>query len=549
MRESRRISPLLITGLLALSLAICALSNVSALGVDVDELKGAKKIDFVDFKGLVNIFNTDLDIRGIGVNLAQQIQRNQAVATYLTRYSAIHAVDTAEAQKLSADIISLDKDAKVDTIANVRRVLSAYVATLYKYPQKDADLLALFVTYYNAVYRGNLANFTAKYKTVVLSHLTQEKVGISTNYFDWPGQTQLVIPLNENATMDIFGVLNSSEVSSKAVVDQLKAQDNKGIPERTAINDLKQQEVNKAQAVIDQEAKQLADQKQQTADKQSGLDAARQAAEQATTDQQKKAAQENVTTQQTALAQAQNQQQNTEQKLASQETAVQQKQQEVNQEKQAIAADQAAQNPEQAKKDLAQQSAALAQRETTVAAREQAVKQNQSDQAIFAGKLYYLKIKEYLTDGHYNNDMLVIDAATGSVLITSTEANICGRKFDLFKNGVVVITFKNNHNEGHYLTLLDLDTLKRKAISDDAVFYRSFVETRDDFTYVIVDKGNAYYLGKFTSDMKLAALSKEQVDPDSFISFFNDLVYINGKAKNILVLNKADLTTKTAITP
>jgi ribosome biogenesis GTPase A len=39
------------------------------------------------------------------------------------------------------------------------------------------------------------------------------------------------------------------------------------------------------------------------------------------------------------------------------------------------------------------------------------------------------------------------------------------------------------------------------------------------------------------------------VDPDSFISFYNDLVYINGKDKNILLLNKADLSTKNAIQP
>jgi hypothetical protein len=549
MRESCPVTPAAFKGILVFAVLLCAVSSTFGLGVDVNELKGVKKIAFVDYAGPVNIFNTDLDIRGIGVNLARQVQKKLPVASYLTRYSAIHAVDTAEPLKLSADIISLDKDAKVDTIANVRRILSAYVATLYNYPQKDADLLALFVTYYNAVYRGNLANFNGKYKTVVLSHLTKETVGISTNYFDWPGQTQLVIPLNENATQDIFGVLNSSEISSQAVVDQLKAQDNKGIPERTAINDLKQQEVNKAQAAIDQEAAQLAQQKQQTADAQNALDAARQAAEQATTDEQKKAAEDKVTAQQAALAQAQTQQQNTEQKLGTQEAAVQQKQQEVVQEKQAIAADQAAQNPEQAKQDLAQQAAVLAQRETTVAAREQAVKQNQTDQAVFAGKLYYLKIKEYLTGGHYNNDMLVIDAATGTMLLKSTETNICGRKFDLFTNGVVVITFKSDHNEGHYLTLLDLDTLQRKAISDEAVFYRSFVETRDGLTYVIVDKAGAYYLGKFTADMKLAALSKDQVDPDSFISFFNDLVYINGKNKNILVLNKADLTTKSAITP
>ena len=550
MKPTPLVSPM---KLVACALLLVASSAAWAIGVDTNELKTAPKIDFVNYSGPINIFETDFDIRGIGSNLARQIQKGQAVAVFWTRYSAIHAVDTAEPGKLSADIISFDKDAKIDHINNVRRVVSAYVSTLYQYPRKDADLLALFVSYYNAANRGNLPFFTGKYKNVVLSHLTADNVGLSTKYFDWPGKTQIVIPLNENATKDIFGALNSSEISTKAVIDQLKAQDNKGIPERTAITDLKQQEVNKAQAAIDLEAKKLADQKQQTAQAQAALDAARLAAEQAKGDQQKQTAQQQVEAQQQVVEQTQAKQQATEQTIAAQEAAVQQKQQEVQQEKKDIAVDQAAQkadqNPEQAKKDLAAQAAQVAQRETTVAAAEQAVKNKQTDQAIFAGKLYYLKIKEYLTGGHYNNDMLIIDAATGKVLLKSTETMICGRKFDLFTNGVVVITYKTNHAEGHYLTLLDLDSLQRKAVSDEAVFYRSFVETRDTFTYVVVQKNNAYFLGKFSADMKLASLSKDEVDPDSFISFFNDLVYINSKDKNILVLNKADLTTKSAITP
>ncbi len=540
--------------------AICAFMLLAAttaaaatLGVDTNELKTAQKIDFVNYTGPISILDTDLDIRGIGTYLAGQIHAGRPVASFWTKYSAIHATDAAEPDKLSADIISFDKDARIDHIDNVRRVVSAYVASLYQYPRRDADLLALFVSYYNAANRGNLPYFTGKYKNVVLSHLTADKVGLSTKYFDWPGKTQIVIPLNENATKDIFGALNSSEIAGKAVIDQLKAQDNKGIPERTAITNLQQQEVNQGQAVINQEAKKLVDQQQQTAQAQAALDAARKAAEQATTDQQKQAAQQQVVQQQAVVDQKQAQQQATEQKIATQEAAVQQKQQDVQQQQKDIATDQAAQqaaqNPAQAQKDLAVQQAQVSQREATVAAAEQAVKNKQTDQSIFAGKLYYLKIKEYLTGGHYNNDMLVIDAATGAVLLRATDALICGRKFDLFSNGVVVITYKTNHNEGHYLTLLDLDTLQRKAISDEVVFFRSFVETRDNFTYVVVQRSNSYFLGKFGSDMKLAAISREEVDPDSFISFFNDLVYINGKDKNILILNKADLTTKTAITP
>jgi hypothetical protein len=545
--SARRAAGLVLAGLLA------SAAGAWAIGVDVDELKTAKKVEFVNYTGPVNIFQTDFDIRGIGRTLASQIQRGAAVASWQVKYSAIHAVDTAEPDKLSADIISIDRDAKIDHIDNVRRVASAYMTGLYSYPRRDSDLLALFVSYYNAIYRGNLPYFTGKFKTVVLSHLTADKVGISTNYFEWPGKTQLVIPLNEAATRDIFGSLNSSELTTKAVIQELKSKPDKGVPERTAINELKQQEVNKGQAVIDQEAKKLAEQKQQTAQTQAELDKARQASEQAKTPQERAAAQEKVATQEQKLAAQQSEQKATEQTMAQQETAVQQKQQEVQQEKKDIATDQAAvklqQNPEAVKKDLAQQQAQLAQKEADLTKREEAVKKGQTDQAIFAGKLYYLKIKEYLTGGHYNNDMLIINAANGQVILKSTEAMICGRRFDLFKNGVVVITYKTDHASGHFLTLLDLDTLQRKAISEEAVFFRSFVETREDFTYVVVERGQLYFLGKFSSDMKMVAISTDQVDPDSFISFYNDLVYINDKNKNILVLNKADLTLKSSISP
>ena len=539
--------------LLVFFMAVAAASIGSALGVDVDELKTAKRVEFINYSGPVTLFQSDLDIRGIGRRLAAQVHKGRSVASFMVKYTAIHAVDAAEPDKLSADIIVLEKDAKIDHIKNVRRVVSAYVEELYQYPRRDADLLALFVSYYNAVYRGNLPYFVGKYKTVVLSHLVAQKVGISTKYTEWPGQTQMVVPLNEKATRDIFGALDSSELASKAVIEQLKTKEDKGLPERKAIVTLKEQEVAKAKQTIDAEGKKLAEQKQKTAEQQAALDKTRQEAERLPTDQERKAAQDKVAAQQAELEKQKSQQKEAEQKIAAQETAVQQKQQDVQQEKKEIASDQVAvkiaQNPAEVKKDLAQQSAKLAERESDVTKREEVVKKGQTDQAIFAGKLYYLKVKEYLTSGHYNNDMLIINAATGAVLLKSAEASICGRKFDLFKNGVVVITFKASHNEGHYLTLLDLDTLKRTAISDQAVFYRSFVETREDFTWVIVDKGNAYFLGKFTPDMKVAAISKDQVDPDSFISFYNDLVYINGKDKNILLLNTADLSTKHAITP
>ncbi|MCX7039729.1 MAG: P83/100 family protein, partial [Spirochaetes bacterium] len=142
--------------LLSLALLAAACLAASAIGVDVNELKGAGKIEFVNYTGPLNIFQTDLNIRGIGRNLARQVARGGGDARIELKYSAVHIVGAEEPEKFSADIISLDKGAKVDHINNVRRIVSAYIETLYGYPRKDADLLALFVSYYNAIYRRNL---------------------------------------------------------------------------------------------------------------------------------------------------------------------------------------------------------------------------------------------------------------------------------------------------------------------------------------------------------------------------------------------------------
>lgn len=539
--------------LLSLAILACACLTASGIGVDVSELQSAGKIEFINYSGPLRLFQTDLNIRGIGRDLARQVARTGKDSRVGLKYSALHVVGTEEPEKFSADLISLDKEAKVDHINNVRRIVSSYLETLYGYPRKDADLLALFVSYYNAVYRRNFDYFSGKYKAVVLAHLDAQRLGISTNYADWPGATQLVVPLNEKTTRDVLSALSTSELTTKAVVDQLKAQEDKGVKERTQIVELKQKEVVKGQETVDAEAKKLAEQKKAAEAAAADLEKAKLDAEALKSAEEKAAAAEKIRADEAALAARREAQKAEEERIAAEQKAIEEKKQEIAQEKKDIAADatalKAESKPEQLKKELEQKSEELAAREADVAKREEIAQKGETDAAIFGGKLYYLKIKEYLTGGHYNNDMLIINAGTGKVLLKSAEANICGRKYDIFPEGVAVITHKGDHTTGHYLTLLDLDTLARKAIGEEAVFFRGFVETRDGFTYAIVDKGKSYYLGKFDAAMKLAAISKDPVDGDSFISFYGDLLYINREDKQILVLKKADLATAGVIQP
>ena len=358
-----------------------------------------------------------------------------------------------------------------------------------------------------------------------------------------------MVPISAAAGRDILGALDASELTSTGVIDLLKAQEDKGVAERTAAADLKAREAEAAKKALADEQARLEAQRKATAEQEAAAKAAQAEADRlkaaGDTAEAAKAAEE-AKRQADELAARQAADKAAADKLAAEQQAVADREKELAAEKADIAKDQAA---VEAAKSPEEKAAELAARETDVAAREEAARKGETDASIIGGKLYYLKIKEYLSGGHYNNDMLIINAATGALILKSEEADICGREFDLFKSGVVVISHKGNHQLGHYLVLLDLDDLSRKAVGDDTVFYRSFVEVREDFIYAIINAKDGYYLGKFNVDMKRVAISKERVDGDSFISFYNDLVYVNREDKQILVLNRDDLSTKSVIQP
>jgi hypothetical protein len=537
--------------LLALVLPLCSLALASAQeGVDTQELKsGAKKVEFVNFTGTHTVIETAEQIRGIGRGLASGVSAGAVPARWLTKYSVFHVPSVSGQKAFGADIFTIDPESRIDHINNVRRIVSAYLEQLYGYPRRDADVLALFVSYYNAVNRGDLAYFAGRYLPAVASRLDAAKVGISTKYFEWPGATQLVVPISAVAGRDILGALDASELTSAAVTDLLKAREDKGVAERTAAADLKAREAEAAKKALEDEKARLEAQRKVTADQEAAAKAAQAEADRlkaAGSAEAAKAAEE-AKRQADELAARQVEEKAAAEKLAAEQQAVADREKELAAEKAQLEKDKAA---IEAAKTPEEKAAELAAREAEVAQREEAVRKGATEEDIYGGKLYYLKIEEYLSGGHYNNDMLIIDAATGKLLLKSEESNICGRKFDLSKSGIVVIVHKEGgHELGHYLELLDLDDLSRKAIGEDMIFYRSFVEIREDFIYAIINAPDGYYLGKFNVDMKRVAISKDRVDGDSFISFYNDLVYINREDKQILVLNRDDLSTKNVINP
>ncbi|MCQ2556183.1 MAG: hypothetical protein MJ149_02505, partial [Clostridia bacterium] len=133
------------------------------------------------------IINSIKEIKGIGASLGSTVSPDiskPVTSGSQGRYYVIHAVDETSG-KLDADILFLGNNTAVDHIDNLRRIISGYLSEAYGYSEKDADTLAVFITVYNAVYRGKLDVFKTKYKDIVLKNLSEENCGLSVNYKDW----------------------------------------------------------------------------------------------------------------------------------------------------------------------------------------------------------------------------------------------------------------------------------------------------------------------------------------------------------------------------
>ncbi len=230
------------------ALSLFVATSLFGLEVDQNEIKSTSTtIEFINYTGPHKVIDSIAAIKGIGSDLGTVISKNTAAPATTgnsAKYYVVHAVNDTKG-KLDADIIFIGKDATVDHIDNLRRIISAYLSSAYGYSSKDADTLAVFVTVYNAVYRGNLGYFQSKYKDIVIESLSSENCGLSTTYKDWPGKSEIVIPLFDVKNGGLSTV-DTSVISDSKVVDSMQEDDDKNIESRKDMVDIKEREAETA---------------------------------------------------------------------------------------------------------------------------------------------------------------------------------------------------------------------------------------------------------------------------------------------------------------
>lgn len=527
------------TGVVTLFALLCA-ALAFGLQVDKDELNKGQgtNIVFINYVGPHTTIDTLQQILGIGQALGQGLGNQPAEHSYNGKYRLIHAVGAPEGQKLDADIFIIEPGAEVDDVINVIRMVSGYLQSAYAYSAADAMVLARFVVYYNAVFRGDMKYFGTVYKTIVMKNITADNAGIAKKYSDWPGKTRMLIPLQgtEKGNLNTVG---AGQLSSPKVVQNLQAQPGKALPERKQITELQQRGLEQGQQKLEQQQTQLEQQKNQLAQQQQQLEKTKQEAAQAqaaaaspaATPEQKQAAEQKQ-------AQVQQQQQ-----------AVQTQQQQVQQQQQAVAQQQqqqqaAQQTVQQQRAGIAADEQALIQQKQQQQAAQPAAQAPTAPPASVQSPGQVLFIYDLGESPDHLGKLVLIDRVSGKLLSQSDLNTVRGRTYVTVGNVIVVAAGRTGGNAAIRLVSVDPATLVVQQQGKDNIVPSSYLIVSESSVYAIMDSGHGAFLGRFDQSLTLQAQSEHAVDPFTYITVSGTEVFVQDDQGNILILNKDDLKEK-----
>lgn len=511
-------------------------SAVFALEVNEKELEtvSPEQIVFENYSGPHSVINTADEISGIGSSLGKTVAQNleqPSKAGSSLKYQIIHAVDPSEKGKLDADILVIGQNSTVDHINNIRRIISAYLSQSYGYSKSDADTLAVFATVYNAVYRGNFDYFEKKYKKAVTSSITPEKAGIALSYKEWPGKTQIVIPLN-----DINGGLSTvdtSVISDRQVVKSMQGEDDKGVEARKDMVDIKEREAENAQEKASSAQKKAVEESNKLKETQEEAKQAKEEAAQAKkeAEQAQKKAEENPQDKE-AVKEAEEKQAVAEEKQA----VAEQKEEEVKQQ---------SEKTEQAKEEAAQAQSVAdtkrteAQNERKEIAQDQQQIIKEENENKNAEVVWGLKNVDELG---VLSELVKLNSENGKVIKESPVTVIRSRTIYETENGFIGIAGTTIGTGAVKLVLLDKDNMEIIKESTEEVSENSvLVESNGEYYCIIKDNEN-WCTGKFNSDLQLLLKSPVQVKQATPITITQKGILVTDSFNRPALLKLNDLS-------
>lgn len=531
-------------------LVLFVASNLYSLEVDEKEIKSTSNttIEFINYTGPHKIIDSLDAIKGIGKSLGNEISPNRLnakTANIANKYTVIHAVDKNETGKYDADIILINKDATVDHINNLRHIISSYLVSAYDYSEADANTLAVFITVYNAVYRGDLDTFSRKYKNVVTKNLSKSNCGLSVNYKDWPGASEIVIPLFdiENGGLS---TIETSVISDKKVVESMKEDDDKNIDSRKEMVDIKEREAEKSQEKAKEsqkkaveEQKKLKEEKQKT---EQAKEEVKKAEEKATTakkeaEEAKKQAEENPKDKelQKEAEQKQEEAEAAEQEVEEKQEALEE-QQEAEAEQEAVTEE--AKQEAKTEQERADKKQNEAQKERKEIAQDQQIVQNNEIKEASMPSAYGIILSD---EENILSRLVKFNTENGEVIKASPVTVIRNRTIYKTSDAYIAIAGENTGKGTIKLVLIDEETMEIFAESEATVSENSVLVKDGDDYYCVIKDGKNYVVAKYDEALTLKLKSKVNVTEATPITVSDSGIIVTDNNGNLKLLSKETL--------
>ena len=510
--------------------------NLSALSVDEEELKSTgpeDKIVFQNYTGPHSKIDTLEQIKSLGSSLAPQIKENKTSYTTagdLNRYYVIHAVDPNEKSKLDADIFIIGKNATVDHIKNLRIIIASYLSGAYGYSEKDSLTIATFVTVYNAVYRNKIDTFSQKYKNIVVQNLTEKDAGLSVNWKDWAGSSQIVIPLFDVKNEGV-GTVDTSIISDKEVVKRMQDDEDKNVDTRKDMVELKEREAEKAQEKAQNAQKEAASESKKAQEEKQKTEEIKKEAENAKKDAEtaKKKAEENPTKENIKAAE-----EKTQEAQKKQEELEQQQEKQDAQEKKAEEAKKDAQEQQQ----IADKKNLEAQEERREIAKDMQEVINKELQDALSNAVYGMELTD---EKELLSGMIKINSKTGEIMKQSPVTYIRNRTMFQAGENYIAVCGENSGNGAVKLVLLSPDTMEIEQESNEIVHENSVLIQDDSNFYCIIQDGKNWVLGKYDENLTLLLKSNVPLKSSTPVTITEDKVIVTGVNGNVKLLEKQTL--------
>lgn len=524
--------------------------SIFSLEVSKTELQNISNvtIEFINYTGPHKVIDSVSAIKGIGSDLAKNVvgKATEFVKDGNTdKYYVIHAVDQNQKDKLDADIILIGKNATVDHITNLRRIISAYLTTAYNYSTEDADTLAVFITVYNAVYRGDIESFKNKYKDIVTSNLSDKNCGLSVNYKDWAGASEIVIPLFDVNNVGISTV-DTSVISDSKVVSSMKEDDDKNVESRKNMVDIKEREAENASekaqnaqknAVTEQ--KKAEEEKEKTQELKQEAKEAKQQAETAKKEAQEKKAEAEKKPDD---KQAQKEAEDAAKKAEEAENNAQEKQNELEEQEQKQ--QQQEEKAQEAKQEAKEQQTIADKKQTEAQSerKEIAKDQNEVQQKIAQQSKMPVEYAIIITDEtNLLSKLVKFNKETGEVIKNSPVQVIRNRTVYNSGNNFIAIAGEESGNGTIKLVSIDKETMEITGESDYTIAAQSVLLEDNGEFYCVTNEDGKNYVAKFNSELSLMQKSKLQVLGCTPITITESGIVVTDSTGKLSVLDKTNL--------